>query len=135
MTLTDPMNILGFGNFGAPLMVVILLVITNDLDVVWRLALALGAVPGLIMLPFRIAMHETASFKKHHKPEKAASFSDRVWRRASLIGKHWRNIVGTAGNWFVILPSSYTIYISRREGLNKPLSLSLSLFFLALAHL
>jgi len=89
----------GFGNFAAPLCAVFLLLATSDLDVVWRLCFGLGALPGIIVLPFRIMMHETESFKKAAKKEKKDNFFKRTWQRGVLISKHWRNIIGTAGNW------------------------------------
>lgn len=41
----------------------------NRLDIVWRLALAFGAVPGLCMIYFRVRMEETSRFVASKQPD------------------------------------------------------------------
>lgn len=51
----------GFGMLLAPVLgyVLVSTMGTDNLDLVWRLLLAFGAVPGLVMFYWRLTMHET----------------------------------------------------------------------------
>ncbi|EFA86109.1 major facilitator superfamily protein [Heterostelium album PN500] len=87
----------GVGIIMSPIIVLILLRIcgADHLDVVWRVALAFGGIPGLIMIYFRIRMKETKAFEKRKN-----TISKREIAR--YIAKyHWKTLLGTAGNWFI----------------------------------
>ena len=43
-------------------------ILPNRLDIVWRLALAFGAFPGLCMIYFRVKMEETSRFAASNQP-------------------------------------------------------------------
>jgi hypothetical protein len=82
----------------------------HQLNIIWRLCLGLGAVPGLFTMYSRITMEETERFVLS-----AASPSTRTETRISLgmriktflvdtatnIKPHWRSLVGTAGSWLL----------------------------------
>eukprot|EP00937_MAST-01D_sp_MAST-1D-sp2_P001566 g1566.t1 len=59
-------------------------------DASWRIALALGALPGLLLLPFRARETGKAKFKSN-----GSFFADLADRR------HWWTLCGTAGGWFL----------------------------------
>ncbi|EGC28439.1 hypothetical protein DICPUDRAFT_59395 [Dictyostelium purpureum] len=86
----------GLGIILSPIVVLILLKICGGghLDLVWRLALGFGGIPGLIMIYFRITMKETNSFKKNKKIQKSEMLR-------TIIFKYWKTLLGTAGGWFI----------------------------------
>ncbi|KAN0029152.1 hypothetical protein ACTFIV_011027 [Dictyostelium citrinum] len=85
----------GLGIILSPVVVVILLKICgpNHIDLVWRLALGFGGIPGLVMIYFRIKMKETKSFSNKAKIQKKQMFLS--------IMKYWKTLAGTAGGWFI----------------------------------
>eukprot|EP01132_Coremiostelium_polycephalum_P010755 gene10755-13163_t len=86
----------GVGIILSPVIVAILLKICgpNHIDVVWRLALAIGGIPGLIMIYFRIRMKETTQYATRAKVQKRDMFL--------IIKKYWKTLIGTAGAWLII---------------------------------
>merc|ERR1711871_1351537 len=59
-------------------------------EVSWRIALAIGALPGLLLLPFRASETKKGTFKSNSN-----FFNDISDRR------HWSGLLGTAGGWFL----------------------------------
>ncbi|KAF2076065.1 hypothetical protein CYY_002629 [Polysphondylium violaceum] len=86
----------GVGIILSPLVVLVLLKICgpNHTDLVWRLALAFGGIPGLIMIYFRLKMKETTSFSSRAKLAKRKMFK-------LIVTKYWKTLLGTAGGWFI----------------------------------
>ena len=83
----------GLGNVVAStLFLALLCSFPTRLDIVWRLALAAGALPPLLILVPRLRMAESHSFQK----EGQKSISK---RKTIQVG--WRRLVGTAGCWFL----------------------------------
>jgi len=62
----------------------------NDLN--WRIVLALGALPGVLLLPYKVS--ETSAVAKD--PTKKSTFWADISKR-----EHWSKLVGTAGGWFL----------------------------------
>jgi PHS family inorganic phosphate transporter-like MFS transporter len=93
----------GVGAFMVPLVALLLLLWSDDLDLVWRLCLGLGAVPGLLTLPFRLIMAETGQFKAARARERLRSLS--LWRRITwrgwILKRYWRELIGTTVNWML----------------------------------
>jgi PHS family inorganic phosphate transporter-like MFS transporter len=54
----------GLGSLAAAFVGFLLLHVVDNVDLVWRLCLGLGAIPGLLSLYHRITMHETESFSR-----------------------------------------------------------------------
>ena len=81
----------GIGNILAPTMVIILLWCFQDLDIVWRVALALGSVPCILTLYFRVRMDLPA-------PKGTAKTTKQTIKR--LVRRYWFYLIGTAGCWF-----------------------------------
>ena len=92
----------GVGLLAAPLVVLVLLVISGpgQYETVWRVSLALGAVPGLIMIYFRFKMKETAAFSAARNTSDSALDDERRTRSAAWIAHRW-DLLATAGNWFI----------------------------------
>lgn len=86
----------GVGIILSPLVVLVLLKICgpNHTDLVWRLALAFGGIPGLIMIYFRLKMKETSQFSSRAKVPKRKMFK-------LIFTKYWKTLLGTAGGWFI----------------------------------
>ncbi|KAL7713684.1 Phosphate transporter [Entamoeba marina] len=81
----------GIGNILAPVVVLILLLTGLDLDYVWRVAFALGAVPCILTLYHRCVMD---------MPQKKKSSSANKGVVKKLIKHNWYYLIGTAGCWF-----------------------------------
>jgi PHS family inorganic phosphate transporter-like MFS transporter len=62
----------------------------NDLN--WRLALLIGALPGLLLIPFKVS--ETSNVVKD--PTRKSTFWSDLGRR-----EYWPKLLGTAGGWFL----------------------------------
>jgi len=62
----------------------------NDLN--WRLALLIGALPGILLLPFKVS--ETSNVVKD--PTRKSTFWSDLGRR-----EYWPKLLGTAGGWFL----------------------------------
>ncbi|KAL7716434.1 Phosphate transporter [Entamoeba marina] len=81
----------GIGNILAPVVVLLLLLTGLNLDYVWRVAFALGSIPCLLTLYFRIKMDMP-------KTKEKLVVNKRVIKR--LIKENWYYLIGTAGCWF-----------------------------------
>ncbi|CAE7361286.1 PHT1-8 [Symbiodinium natans] len=67
--------------------------------ITWRLILGLGALPGLLLMPFQSSSRSEP--RSVASPEDAtASFTPGLWQ-ALRNRRYWRNIVGCAGGWFL----------------------------------
>lgn len=64
-----------------------------DLEIVWRLCLGLGALPGICIVYFRWKMHETSRFAAQ-----APARPD----LGRVLRLYWRRVLGTAGCWFLL---------------------------------
>ncbi|KYR02743.1 major facilitator superfamily protein [Tieghemostelium lacteum] len=86
----------GIGIILSPIVVIILLTIcgASHIDLVWRLALAFGGIPGLIMIYFRLKMKETQSFTRNASIKKRDMF-------LLIIRKYGKTLLGTAGGWLI----------------------------------
>ena len=88
-----------FGAVLAPAVVCVLLLSLSDIDAVWRVSMALGAVPGLLLIYYRYTMKESESYTKshgadmHHKDAHAHKWRD--------IKAFRRKLLGAAGSWFL----------------------------------
>ena len=102
----------GIANLLAPIVAWVLLLIcgvphtksgTSDLGMAWRLALGLGALPGILLLPFKTTPKTGPASNSLEEPiaavnrEKAPSLS--LWQ-ALRMRKYWGKLLGTAGGWF-----------------------------------
>ncbi|ELR23023.1 transporter, major facilitator superfamily superfamily protein [Acanthamoeba castellanii str. Neff] len=94
----------GVGALAVPLVALLLLIWSSDLDLVWRLCLGLGAVPGLVTLPFRLTMAETGQFKAAQSRERLRG-SRSLWRRVQwrwvVLKRYWRELIGTTLTWLL----------------------------------
>lgn len=82
----------------APIVVLLLLQFTSDYEVVWRLSLGIGALPGLVMLYWRFTMKESQVYQD---AAHARTLNAAVPDRRALIKAQWRDLLGTAGNWWL----------------------------------
>jgi len=85
----------GIGITLAPIVVLLLLLMfgKKNLDLVWRFALGLGALPGILMLYSRIRMKETTQFSNTSRKKLPLLF---------IIKKYWRKLLGTASTWLIL---------------------------------
>lgn len=83
-----------FGVVLAPIVVLLLLVCARassslpSLDLIWRLALGFGCIPGLIMLVFRCRMKETKVFLQHKQHEKQQQMEQHQEEDVELQQQH-----------------------------------------------
>eukprot|EP00931_Biecheleriopsis_adriatica_P044914 TRINITY_DN25743_c3_g1_i1.p1 TRINITY_DN25743_c3_g1~~TRINITY_DN25743_c3_g1_i1.p1 ORF type:complete len:485 (-),score=84.80 TRINITY_DN25743_c3_g1_i1:139-1545(-) len=63
----------------------------------WRLILGIGALPGLLLIPFQCQAVRAAS----QAPQPASAGSSITLVQALSTRAYWRNIVGCAGGWFL----------------------------------
>eukprot|EP01102_Stenamoeba_stenopodia_P009124 TRINITY_DN2674_c0_g1_i1.p1 TRINITY_DN2674_c0_g1~~TRINITY_DN2674_c0_g1_i1.p1 ORF type:complete len:309 (+),score=59.62 TRINITY_DN2674_c0_g1_i1:696-1622(+) len=90
----------GIGSATAAITGMVLLRLSTNLDLVWRLSLGLGAVPGILSMYFRIKMEETSLFA-----EQRAREEDKIpmWRRyRDAVKIYWKELLGAAGGWFLL---------------------------------
>lgn len=101
-------------------------------DVNWRIVLALGALPGLLMMPFKV----TETSKARTDPTKQSTFWADV-ARPEYRGK----LFGTAGGWFLfdivfygntLFKGAILAVLSKEQSLNDNLVHSTILFAIAL---
>jgi PHS family inorganic phosphate transporter-like MFS transporter len=71
-------------------------------DVAWRVALALGAAPGLLAAPFRWRMAETEPYARARAALRTYSTLPFLPRVACALRVYARDLVGTAGAWFLL---------------------------------
>lgn len=90
----------GFGSLLSVIVVVVCLFLGFSPGFTWRFALAFGATPVLLALPFRMQMHETESFERikesrrhghSHRSEMSYAFNHYKW-----------HLLGTALSWFLL---------------------------------
>lgn len=99
----------GFGQLAASLVSFVLIYFLakdNEVDLVWRLCLGIGAVPGLMMFYFRVRMPETDRFAKKKKEEEKAATADAMsttvssWYHFKKLARKWgTKLFGTAASW------------------------------------
>ncbi|ELP90746.1 inorganic phosphate transporter, putative [Entamoeba invadens IP1] len=82
----------GIGNLIAPVVVMVLLYIPMNLDYVWRVAFALGAIPCLLTLYFRFSLDF---------PNKAHTTNKQKINLKKVLVHNWKPLLGTAGTWFL----------------------------------
>lgn len=105
----------GIGSLTASLVGFILIVSLGDnYELMWRLALGLGAVPGLLSMYFRVTMEETHHFTKHvasattTTTAAAAAFSSAPEVPVAIpsfresLRQYGPTLLGTAGCWFLL---------------------------------
>ena len=115
----------GVGLLAAPLVVLLLLLISGPghYDTVWRASLALGAVPGVVMIYFRFKMKETAAFSAARQASDSALADERRSRSAAWLSHRW-DLLATAGNWFIFDVVFYanSLFSSQltKQYINKP---------------
>lgn len=86
----------GWGKLVAPMILYLLLIVAgNNLDLVWRLALGLGAIPAFITFWPRLGMHETKAFMEEQRKNEPIN-----WR--SIFQVYWRKLLGTCSTWFLL---------------------------------
>ena len=87
----------GVGLVLAPAVILVLLAAlpTAEYGWTWRLALALGGLPGLCMLYFRFRMKETAAFSAEAAH---ARDSREKWEE---VKDHWKHLLATCGSWCI----------------------------------
>ena len=99
----------GVGSLLAPLVILLLLKAAGpgNVGAVWRVALGLGAVPGVAMIYFRITMTESVAFTRAQQGGAAGSGGAAVSFQSATVHKlrelafHWRALMGTAGSWLI----------------------------------
>lgn len=99
----------GFGQLTASLVsftLIYFLAKDNDVDLVWRLCLGIGAVPGLMMFYFRVRMPETDRFAKKQKEDEDAAVTAVGTQTIStlhhfkMLTRKWGwKLFGTAASW------------------------------------
>lgn len=87
----------GIGTCVAPLVVWLLLRLGLPLDGVWRVALAVGALPFLATAPIRLRMAESGAFRRARKNQRPVA----EWV-ATMLAAHWSPLISTAGAWFLL---------------------------------
>lgn len=87
----------GIGSLVAALMGFILITTLGDrsLNLVWRLCLGIGSIPGILSLYFRITMEETERFQQQQRERKTISYKQ-------VFKTYWKTLIGTAGTWFLL---------------------------------
>lgn len=83
----------------------LLLLPESRLDLVWRLALAFGAIPSFAAFLLRIVMEETEQFKRKQSDKSKQKRVNNTLRNSfetlKLVGRYWRELLSTAGSWFL----------------------------------
>lgn len=89
----------GWGNLMAPLSVLMLLSLSNDsdagLEFVWRFALALGALPSLVTLPYRWKLFKAEGISESQL--KSVSLKERL----NMVYRNGKALFGTSSAWFI----------------------------------
>ncbi|KAH3742758.1 major facilitator superfamily protein [Pelomyxa schiedti] len=85
----------GFGNLLAPIVVSLILLLPIDLEWVWRLALAVAAIPCIATAYHRFQLHESAHYQLVKKESMSLRETFRLLNRCKL------RLLGTAGTWFL----------------------------------
>ncbi|CEM32056.1 unnamed protein product [Vitrella brassicaformis CCMP3155] len=92
----------GVGMALSPLLVLVLLSLPPPLslppDLIWRIALAVGALPAIAIIYYRWTLPETALFNKAHEDTKTSPF--RHQRR--LFVRYRGALLSTCLNWFLL---------------------------------
>jgi len=80
----------------------------DALNIIWRLCLGLGAVPGVLTMYSRVTMEETERFVLSKTAESpvvqmslAKKVSTHLIETAKNIKPHWKSLIGCAGSWFL----------------------------------
>jgi len=108
----------GWGKLLAPLILFFLLIIASDnLDLVWRLALGFGAIPAFISFWPRLGMHETKAFVEEQKKKEPV-----MWR--PILESYQTKLLGTCSTWFLLdavlfANSLFTGTLLETAGLNR----------------
>lgn len=87
-------SIQGLGNLCGPLIVLILIGITSNLEIVWRIALGIGCIPAAIGSITRCLMGESPKFDEN----KGKILVNNSWQTLWMYKKQ---LIGTSLNWFL----------------------------------
>ena len=96
----------GIGNLSVSVLFLAFLLIF-DVDIVWRLALIVGAIPALFVLLPRFRLREnilTIQTNRTQPLNVSSIISDtpsRSFLLKIIVTRYWKRLIGTAGGWFI----------------------------------
>ena len=89
----------GVGQLVCAVLLIIVAYSTSDPNVQWRVALAFGAVPMILIFTSRWRMHETEAWQS---AVASLSYRERVRKVLQDIWQYKFLLAGTAGCWFIL---------------------------------
>jgi len=96
----------GWGMLISCIFTLLFLACGMQLEIIWRLLLALGAVPSAAVIYLRANMEETEMFKKsqegHIEDSTHASFARHAERAWKMMKQYWHPMVGTTMTWLLL---------------------------------
>lgn len=98
----------GWGMLLSTLFVLLFLFAGMGLEYIWRIVLALGAVPSAVVIYLRTQMKESEIFRKAHAEELdsagqgAESLSRHVRHSWRIIKLFWHPLIGTTMSWLIV---------------------------------
>jgi len=95
----------GWGMLGSGVISLIALSAGVSLEALWRLLLALGALPSLLAFVIRWQLHESSAYRKACSAVGMQSEAS----RPALFRKLWPRLVGTSVSWFLMNISLYSL--------------------------
>jgi PHS family inorganic phosphate transporter-like MFS transporter len=69
--------------------------------IAWRLILGIGALPGLMLMPFQTCVHDMSVSSVSSSPALGAQANRLSLSSALRNPRYWRKLIGCAGGWFL----------------------------------
>lgn len=91
----------GWGVLLSTLVMLIGLAVHLDINMLWRVCLAFGAVPTLFVIYFRTQMEETQAFQEARQ-QVGDTLRAHATESFRVIREHWHHLVGTTMTWFLL---------------------------------
>jgi len=92
----------GWGVLLSTIIMLLGLMVAVDINLLWRLCLAFGALPTLFVVYFRTQMEETQAFRDAQESVRGGTVMQHCSTANSIIRKHWKELIGTTMTWFLL---------------------------------
>jgi len=106
----------GWGMLLSSLVAMVALAAGCSLEALWRLLLALGALPSLLAFGLRWQLHESSAYSR---ASAAGTEGEAPANRTALLRKLWPRLLGTSLSWFLMNMSLYSLGSFKSTVLNE----------------
>lgn len=100
--LASVFSMQGWGMLLSCALTLLFLLAEMPLEVIWRLLLALGALPSALVIYMRAKMAESALFEQAQEKHNGPSLREKAAHSFKVLLAHWHPMIGTTMTWLIL---------------------------------